>query len=150
MSARGAARLYAALLGYVDGVNLVSPERLRTMAAPAFSGTDQVMGFTTEWALGYSPARLGNAPPRPGSTFGMVGSNGTAVYADIDSGVAIAVMRNHILGDFSAVTAIDNLVTDHYHRSCYPDSPRRTRRPVSRRIPTARVLHPTAAPRSGE
>ena len=34
-----AARLHAARLGRLDGVNLVSPERLRTMAAPAFSGT---------------------------------------------------------------------------------------------------------------
>jgi hypothetical protein len=96
-------------------VNLVSPERLRAMAAPVFSGTDQVMRFPAEWALGYGPARLGNAPPRPGSTFGMVGSNGTAAYADINSGVARAVMRNHILGDFAAVAAIDNLVTGQYH-----------------------------------
>ena len=114
MSARAAARLYAALLGYADGVHLVSPERLQMMAAPAFSGPDQVMGFPTEWALGYSMARLGSAQPRPGSTFGMVGSNGTAAYADIDSGLAIAVMRNHILGGFSTLTAIDDLVTDHY------------------------------------
>jgi hypothetical protein len=49
----------------------------------------------------------------PGSTFGMVGSNGTAAYADIDSGVAISVMRSHILGGFSAVSAIDDLVTGH-------------------------------------
>lgn len=113
MTARAAARLYAALLGYVDDVNLVSPERLQTMAAPAFSGTDQVMGFPAEWALGYSLARLGGTQPRPGSTFGMVGSNGTAAYADIDSGATIAVMRNHILGDFSAVSAIDDLVADY-------------------------------------
>jgi len=112
MSARAAARLYAALLGHVDGVHLVSPEHLQVMAAPAFSGTDQVMGFATELALGYSMARLGSAQPRPGSTFGMVGSNGTAAYADIDSGVAIAVMRNHILGGFSTVSTIDDLVAD--------------------------------------
>ena len=73
-----------------------------------------MMGIPAEWALGYSPARLGSAQPRPGSSFGMVGSNGTAAYADIDSGVTVAVMRNHILGDFSAVSAIDDLVTDHY------------------------------------
>jgi len=114
MTARAAASLYAALLGHVDGVLLVSPERLQVMAAPAFSGTDQVVGFPTEWALGYSMARPGSAQPRPGSTFGMVGSNGTAAYADIDSGLAIAVMRNHILGGFSAVSAIDDLVTAHY------------------------------------
>src|ERR1035441_901950 len=78
MTARAATRMYAALLGHIDGVKRVSPERLQTIAAPAFSGIDQVMGFPTTWALGYSPARLGSSQPRPGSTFGMVGSNGTA------------------------------------------------------------------------
>jgi CubicO group peptidase (beta-lactamase class C family) len=114
MSARAVARMYAALLGDVDGVELVSREHLEAMAAPAFSGTDQVMGIPTEWALGYSPARLGGAQPRPGSTFGMVGSNGTAAYADIDSGLAVAVMRNQIAGDFSLVAAIDDIVAERY------------------------------------
>ncbi len=111
MTARAAARMYAALLGHIDGVKLVSPKRLRTIAAPAFSGIDQVMGFPTTWALGYSPARLGSRQSRPGSTIGMIGSNGTAAFADIDSGLAIAVMRNHIVADFSVVAAIDDIIT---------------------------------------
>lgn len=110
MTARGAARVYAALLGHVDDVRLVSPERLATMAAPSFSGTDQVMGFPTTWAFGYSPARLGGTDSRPGSTFGMVGSNGSTAYADIDSGVAVAVMRNRIVADLSVAAAIDRAV----------------------------------------
>lgn len=114
MTARAAARVYAALLGHIDGVELISPERLHTIAAPAFSGIDQVMGFPTTWALGYSNARLGNAQSRPGSTFGMVGSNGTAAYADIDSGIAVAVMGNRIAGDFSVVAAIDDIVAASY------------------------------------
>jgi len=114
MTARAVARMYAALLGHIEGVELISARRLKSIAAPAFSGTDQVMGFPTTWALGYSPARLGTAQPRPGSTFGMVGSNGTAAYADIDSGIAVAVMRNRIVGDFSVVTAIDDIVAAHY------------------------------------
>ena len=113
MTARAAARMYAALLGHIDGCELVSRERLRTMASPAFSGTDQVMDVPATWALGYSPARLGHTQPRPGSTFGMVGSNGSAGYADIDSGIAVAVMRNHIAPDFSALAAIDDLVAGH-------------------------------------
>lgn len=112
MSARAVARMYAALLGHVDGVELVSRERLAAMAAPAFSGVDQVMGFPTTLALGYSPARFGTTGSRPGSTFGWIGSNGTAAYADIDSGVAVAVMRNRIVGDLSTVAAIDRLVAD--------------------------------------
>ncbi len=111
MSARAAARMYAALLGHIDGVKLISPERLQKIAAPAFSGIDQVMGFATTWALGYSPARMGSTQPRPGSTFGMVGSNGTAAFADIDSGLVVAVMRNHIAADYSAVAALDDIVT---------------------------------------
>lgn len=110
MSARAVARMYAALLGHIDGVGLVSPDRLVTMAAPTFSGIDQVMGIPTTWALGYSTARLGGIDSRPGSTFGMVGSNGSAAYADIDSGIAVAVMRNRIVGDLSAVAEVDRII----------------------------------------
>lgn len=114
MTARAAARLYATLLGHIESVRLVSPAHLQTIATPAFSGIDRVMGFPTTWALGYSPARLGSAQPRPGSTFGMVGSNGTIAYADIDSGVAVAVMRNNVAGDLQLVARIDDIVTAHY------------------------------------
>src|SRR5215210_2927636 len=38
MSARAVARMYAALLGEVDGVRLVSPEQLREISAVAFTG----------------------------------------------------------------------------------------------------------------
>jgi hypothetical protein len=82
------------------------------MAAPAFSGIDQVMGFPTALALGYGPAPLGAAESRPGSTFGWIGSNGSAAYADIDSGLSIAVMRNRILGDVSTVATVDRIVTE--------------------------------------
>ena len=113
MSARAAARMYAALLGHIDGIELVSPKRRATMAAPAFTGTDQVVGFPSTWALGYSTARFGGVESRAGSTFGMAGSNGSAAHADIDSGVAVAVMRNRVVGDFSVVAAIDRMVADH-------------------------------------
>jgi CubicO group peptidase (beta-lactamase class C family) len=114
MSARAVARMYAALLGHVDGIRLVSPQRLQTMTATAFSGVDRVVGIPTTLALGYSPARLGGVESRPGSTFGMLGSNGSAAYADIDSGVAVAVMRNRIVGDFAAIKAIDAIVAAHH------------------------------------
>jgi CubicO group peptidase (beta-lactamase class C family) len=104
--------LIASFLGHVDGVELVSREHLVAMAAPAFSGIDQVMGFPTTLALGYSPAPLGAAESRPGSTFGWIGSNGSAAYADIDSGVAVAVMRNRIVGKMSTVAALHRIVTE--------------------------------------
>jgi CubicO group peptidase (beta-lactamase class C family) len=69
------------------------------------------MGFPTSWAFGYSPFRP-NGRSRPGSTFGMIGMNGSGAFADIDSGVAVAVMRNRIVGDMSAVVAIDRIIAD--------------------------------------
>jgi CubicO group peptidase (beta-lactamase class C family) len=112
MTARGAALLYSVLLGHVDGVALVSPGRRAEMTAIAFTGMDEVMGFRVAWALGYSPDRPG-VPSRRGSTFGMVGANGSAAYGDIDSGVAVAVLRNGTAHgdptDLTAAARIDQL-----------------------------------------
>jgi CubicO group peptidase (beta-lactamase class C family) len=112
MTARGAARIYAALLGHVDGVDLVSPARRATMAAVHFQGVDEVMGVPTTWAFGFSTFRPGGVQTRSGSTFGMVGMNGSAAYADIDSGVAVAVMRNRFAADLTAVSRIDGAVSE--------------------------------------
>jgi CubicO group peptidase (beta-lactamase class C family) len=112
MSARGVARIYSALLGHVDGITLVSAARRSAMAAIAFTGMDEVMGFPTSWAYGYSHSRPSGSG-RPGSTFGMVGMNGSVAYADIDSGVAVAVMRNRFTpGDISTISRIDQLIAD--------------------------------------
>ena len=112
MSARGVARVYSALLGHVDGVALVSAARRTAMAAVAFTGMDEVMGFPTSWTFGYSHFRP-SGRGRPGSTFGMVGANGSAAFADIDSGVAVAVMRNRFApGDFTTAARIDQLIVD--------------------------------------
>jgi CubicO group peptidase (beta-lactamase class C family) len=113
MTARGVARMYSALLGHVAGVRLVSPARLATMAKVTYAGMDEVMGFPSEWAFGYSPYRPGGGPWRRGSTFGMVGSNGSGAYADIDSGVAVAMMRNRFdATDMTTLAQIDRIVLE--------------------------------------
>jgi hypothetical protein len=66
MTARGVARMYSALLGYVDGITLVSSQRRAAMAAVAVTGMDEVMGFPARWAFGYSPDRPSQAS-RPGT-----------------------------------------------------------------------------------
>ena len=111
MTASSVAWMYSALLGHTDGVALVSEQRLKTMAAIAFTGMDQVMGFDTSWAFGYSPDRPGGVPSRRGSTFGMVGANGSAAFADIDTGLAVAVMRNGpTKSGLTAAGRIDRLI----------------------------------------
>jgi hypothetical protein len=70
------------------------------------------MEMEVTWSLGYSPSRPGRARSRSGSTSGMVGTNGSAAYADIDTGVAIALMRNPFSPDFTAIARLDDIVTE--------------------------------------
>lgn len=117
MSARGAARVFVGLLGYGDAA-LVSPARLTSMARPAFEGPDEVMGMpSVQWAFGFAPSRPGAVPSRPGSAFGMFGANGSGVWADIDTGVAVAVMRNRFGPGWSTAGEIDRLVAEHFPTS---------------------------------
>ncbi|WP_285107432.1 serine hydrolase domain-containing protein [Promicromonospora sp. MEB111] len=116
MSARGAARVFAGLLGYGDAA-LVSPARLAEMARPAFEGRDAVLDVPSTWAFGFAPSRPGVLPSRPGSAFGMFGANGSGVWADIDTGVAVAVMRNRFSPGWSTAGEIDRLVAEHFPTS---------------------------------
>src|SRR5437870_13444084 len=72
-SARAIARMYAALLGEVDGVRLLSPERLREATAVSSSGVDQVFGMPTTWALGYSIGLPGAGAQDAPTAFGVGG-----------------------------------------------------------------------------
>jgi hypothetical protein len=43
----------------------------------------------------------------------MMGANGSAAYADIDSGLAVAIMRNRFaVADFTAAAQIDQIIHD--------------------------------------
>jgi CubicO group peptidase (beta-lactamase class C family) len=65
-------------------------------------------------SLGYNPDRPGVARSRSGSTFGTVGTNGSAAYADIGTGVAIALMGNRFSPDFTAIARPDDIVAAAY------------------------------------
>jgi CubicO group peptidase (beta-lactamase class C family) len=111
-SARAIARMYAALLGEVDGIRLISPGRLREATAVAMSGTDEVFGMPTTWALGYSIGRLGAGAEDSPTTFGVGGAGGSFACGDTATGIAFAVTKNRLTQDFSAATAISQIVTD--------------------------------------
>ncbi len=110
MSARAVARMYAALLGEVDGVRLVSEERLREIFVGAFTGVDQIMGFPTTWALGYSLGRIGADPQESQSVFGIGGVGGSFACADTATGVAWALTKNRLTPDFGAAEKISGIV----------------------------------------
>jgi len=120
MSARAVARMYAALLGEVDGVRLISPERLREVSAVAFSGVDQIMGNTVTWALGYAIGRIGTEAQQTPSVFGMGGVGGSFASADTATGVAFALTKNRLTADFSAAEQIAGIVTNANMRNEHP------------------------------
>ena len=93
-------------------VRLVTPERLREISAVAFSGLDQIMGFSTNWGLGYGLGRPGADPRETMSVFGMVGMGGSAAYADTATGIAFALTRNRLdSGDLNAVVRVGEIGT---------------------------------------
>lgn len=121
-TANGMARTFAALLGPVDGVRLVSPERLAAATALATAGlVDEMTMGEARWGLGYAVFDDG-ADPDPGvdsgpdsgpdsgsdsgsdskpdpsdrvpTLFGMVGMGGAAVFANRRTGVSFAVAKN--------------------------------------------------------
>jgi CubicO group peptidase (beta-lactamase class C family) len=110
-SARAIARMYAALLGEVDGVRLISPERLREVTSVAADGTDQIFGNPATWGLGYAIGHPASTAAQTPTWFGMAGAGGSAAYADTATGTVIAVTKNRLTQDFDAFTRVGEIVT---------------------------------------
>ncbi|MFI7602622.1 serine hydrolase domain-containing protein [Actinoplanes sp. NPDC049681] len=92
MSARGIARVYAALMGEVDGVRLISPERLKVISTVETTGPDHTIGADLPKTLGYAA--------QPGSTrIGWSSAGGGLTGFHPELGLAVAAMRNHLSGD---------------------------------------------------
>jgi CubicO group peptidase (beta-lactamase class C family) len=106
-SARAIARMYAALLGKVDGVQLLTAERLREATTNPFNGKDEVFGMPASWALGYSIGALGVESK---TAFGVGGVGGSFAFGDPATGIACAVTKNRLTQDFNAATTICGLV----------------------------------------
>jgi CubicO group peptidase (beta-lactamase class C family) len=111
-SARAIARVYAALLGEVDGVRLIPEERLRQAASVAAGGVDEVFGNPSTWGLGFAIGLPGSAPQDTPTAFGMGGAGGSFAYADTATGVAFALTKNRLTADFTTVDTVNALVRD--------------------------------------
>ncbi|MFC5831507.1 serine hydrolase domain-containing protein [Nonomuraea insulae] len=96
-NAAGLARLYAALIGEVDGVRLLRPEtadRARTVEA---AGMDLVLRCHTAYGRGFM---LPGGPMWPGdcspTAFGHAGVTGVFAYADPDHDLGFAYVPNRM------------------------------------------------------
>ncbi|WP_433014791.1 serine hydrolase domain-containing protein [Kribbella sp. CA-294648] len=113
LTARGIAKLYAALLGEVDGVRLFSPERAAEIVAPALTARDEVMGHEETWGLGLPVGRLGSSAEESPTTFGMPGLGGSVGWADTATGVSFGLTKNRFdPTQAEAAVSIGGLVAD--------------------------------------
>jgi len=110
-SARAIARMYAALLGQLAGVRLITEERLREATTLSMSGMDAVFGMPSAWALGYAIGRPGSSPHDAPTAFGVGGAGGIFAYGDSASGFAFGLTKNRLTNDFNSVTEIVQIVT---------------------------------------
>ncbi|NJP89354.1 beta-lactamase family protein [Nonomuraea sp. FMUSA5-5] len=111
-TARAAARMYAALLGPVDGVRLISAERLREVGTPVVDDVDRVFGNRAVLANGYAVGRVGTDPDDTPTVFGWAGSGGSYACADTATGVAFAVTKNRLAPDFTTAQTLAAIVAE--------------------------------------
>jgi CubicO group peptidase (beta-lactamase class C family) len=111
VTARAVARMYAALLGEVDGVRLISPERLREVSSVAMSGVDEIFGFPTAWGLGYSLGQFLSNVHETQHVFGVGGVGGSHAYADTTTGTTFALTKNQLAPSFDTAEQVAGVVT---------------------------------------
>ncbi|MFF1722969.1 serine hydrolase domain-containing protein [Streptomyces sviceus] len=92
-TADGLARIYAALVGEIDGVRLFHPGTVALARTEESAGPDRVLVVNTRFGLGYM--LHGSASPflGPGS-FGHPGRGGSLGFADPETGVAFGYVTN--------------------------------------------------------
>ncbi len=94
-TARALARMYAALLGPVDGVRLLRPETVDAARTVQSEGPDRVIHVPTRFGLGFMlPPTL--APGCGAESFGHPGAGGSLAFADPGRGLAFAYVMNQM------------------------------------------------------
>ncbi|MGW1875906.1 serine hydrolase domain-containing protein [Streptomyces sp. NPDC001975] len=95
-TARALARMYAALIGEVDGVRLFTPETLASAAAEQAAGVDKVIMLPIRYGSGYMLPVETNPMTGP-HAFGHPGRGGSLAFADPEHGIAFGYVMNSIV-----------------------------------------------------
>ena len=103
-TAAGLARLYACLIGEVDGVRILDAAATTAAIAEQAAGTDRVLLVPSRFASGFM-LPTDEAPLGGPASFGHPGRGGSLGYADPDSGVAFGYVVSHIRQDLNDTRA---------------------------------------------
>jgi CubicO group peptidase (beta-lactamase class C family) len=109
-SARALARMYAALVGEVDGVRLLKPETVDRARTPLTTGNDRVLFFETKFGLGFMTDSL-FSPFAGDGGFGHYGAGGSVGFAHPELGLGFGYVMNkmqtNLAGDPRTLGLID-------------------------------------------
>ncbi|MFE7165931.1 serine hydrolase domain-containing protein [Streptomyces sp. NPDC057616] len=95
-TAQALARMYASLIGEVDGVRLFAPETLESATKEQASGKDRVMMLPSRFSSGYMlPTE--EIPMTGPNAFGHMGRGGSLAFADPEHGIAFGYAMNNIV-----------------------------------------------------
>ena len=94
-TARALARLYASLVGAVDGVRTLRPDTVEAACAVQSDGPDAVLFLPTRFGLGFMlpPALAPSAGP---AAFGHPGAGGSLAFADRTHGLGFGYVMNRM------------------------------------------------------
>ena len=108
--ARSLSRMYAALIGEVDGVRLLRPDTVERARTRLTQGPDKVIFFETAFGLGFMLSSDFSPYGGPGG-FGHAGAGGSVGFADPEAGVAFGYVMNkmqaNLAGDPRTVGLIE-------------------------------------------
>lgn len=99
-NARSLSRMYAALIGEIDGVRLLREEQLRAATERQTEGTDKVLFFETAFGLGFMLNSTFSPYGGP-QGFGHAGAGGSLGFADPETGIALGYVMNRMMQNLS-------------------------------------------------
>jgi len=96
--ARSLARLYAATIGSVDGMRLLSPSTVEAACRPHSDGPDRVILLPSRFGAGFGlPPFL--SPACGARAFGHSGAGGSLAFADPEAGIGFGYVMNEMRFD---------------------------------------------------
>jgi CubicO group peptidase (beta-lactamase class C family) len=98
-NARALAKLYAALIGEVDGVRLLPAERVKKMTELQTDAFDLVLEDANPKAIGYFLGDVDSPMGMRLTAFGHPGYGGSVAFADPEYGFAFALLKNRLTND---------------------------------------------------
>jgi CubicO group peptidase (beta-lactamase class C family) len=113
-NARSLAKMYAAVIGAVDGVGpLLTPEQIAAASTTQTSGGDRVLMMETTFGLGFMTSSPFSPYGGP-RAFGHAGAGGSVGFADPENGLGFGYVMNRMMTNLSGDPRTRGLVSAVY------------------------------------